>query len=169
MPVGLLVPVVLVGWSVACALTCWRWAGALARVPALVANELPFAAGYLIAASIALALAQGDLDSIGGAVVGAAAVIVLIGLAVIVRRALHADRALGNPAPPTRPWTGSCEHRCRPSAVTSRGRATSPTARDRAAPSMSTAAATGPPAYRSWCTSTAAASTPETRTVKPGR
>ena len=29
----------------------------------------------------------------------------LVGLAVIVRRALRADRALGNPAPPSRPWT----------------------------------------------------------------
>ena len=59
---------------------------------------------YLLIASIALALAQGDLDSVGGAAVGAAAVVVLVGLAVIVRRALRADRALGNPAPPSRPW-----------------------------------------------------------------
>ena len=105
LPVGLLVPVVLVGWGAACALACWRWAGAFARVPALVANELPFAAAYLIVASIALALAQGDLDSVGGAVVGVSAVVVLVGLAVIVRRALRASRALGNPEPPSRPWT----------------------------------------------------------------
>ena len=105
MPIGLLVPVVLVGWGTACALTCWRRLGALARVPALVVNELPFAAGYLLIASIALAAAQGDLDSIGGAVIGVAAVIVLVGLAVIVRRALRADRALGNADPPPRPWT----------------------------------------------------------------
>ena len=68
-------------------------------------NELPFAAGYLLIASIALALAQGDLDSVGGAIVGGAGLVVLVGLAVIVRRALRADRALGNPAPPSRPWT----------------------------------------------------------------
>ena len=105
LPIGLLVPVVLVGWGTACALTCWRWAGALARVPALVTNELPFAAAYLLLASIALALAQGDLDSAAGAAVGVAAAVVLVGLAVIVRRALRADRALGNPAPPSRPWT----------------------------------------------------------------
>ena len=104
-PVGLLVPVVLVGWGTACALTCWRRLGLLARVPALVVNELPFAAGYLLIASIALALAQGDLDSVDGAIVGGAGLVVLIGLAVIVRRALRADRALGNPAPPSRPWT----------------------------------------------------------------
>jgi acetyl esterase/lipase len=105
MPIGLLVPVVLVGWGTACALTCWRRLGALARVPALVVNELPFAAGYLVIASLALALAQGDLDSVGGALIGVAAVIVLIGLAVIVRRALRAHHALGNADPPRRPWT----------------------------------------------------------------
>ena len=104
-PVGLLVPVVLVGWGTACALTCWRRLGAFAGVPALIVNELPFAAGYLLIASIALALAQGDLDSVGGAIVGGAGLVVLVGLAVIVRRALRADRALGNPAPPSRPWS----------------------------------------------------------------
>ena len=104
MPIGLLVPVVLVGWGSACALTCWRRLGALARTPALVVSELPFAAGYLLIASVTLALAQGDLDSLGGAVIGVAAVAVLVGLGVIVLRALRADRALGNPAPPARPW-----------------------------------------------------------------
>ncbi len=104
MPIGLLVPVVLVGWGTACALTCWRRLGVLARVPALVVDELPFAAGYLLIASIALAAVQGDLDSVGGAVIGVAAVIVLVGLAVIVRRALRADPALGNADPPPRPW-----------------------------------------------------------------
>ena len=54
MPIGLLVPVVLVGWGAACALTCWRRLGASARVPALVANELPFFAGYLLIACPAL-------------------------------------------------------------------------------------------------------------------
>ena len=104
MPVGLLVPVVLVGWGTACALTCWRRLGLLARMPALVVNELPFAAAYLLIASIALALVQGDLDSVGGAVVGVAAVIVLVGLALVVLRALRADHALGNAGPPSRPW-----------------------------------------------------------------
>ncbi len=104
MPIGLLVPVVLVGWGTACALTRWRRLGALARVPALLASELPFVGGYLLIASIALALAQGDLDSVGGAVVGVAAVAVLVGLAVIVLRALRAHHALGNADPPSRPW-----------------------------------------------------------------
>jgi acetyl esterase/lipase len=105
MPIGLLIPVVLVGWGAACALTCCRRLGAFARVPALVCNELPFAAGYLLIASIALALAQGDLGSAGGVVLGAAAIVVLVGLAVIVRRALRAHHALGNADPPSRPWT----------------------------------------------------------------
>jgi acetyl esterase/lipase len=103
-PVGLLVPVVLVGWGTACALTCWRRLGAVARVPALVTNELPFLGAYLLVASTALALAQGDLGSVGGVVVAVAAVVVLLGLAVIVRRALRADAALGNAAPARRPW-----------------------------------------------------------------
>jgi acetyl esterase/lipase len=105
MPIGLLVPVVLVGWGTACALTRWRRLGALARVPALVANELPFLGAYLLVASTALALAQGDLASPGGVIVAVAAVIVLLGLAVVVRRALRADTALRNPLPVRRPWS----------------------------------------------------------------
>jgi acetyl esterase/lipase len=105
MPIGLLVPVVLVGWGTACALTCWRRLGAAARVPALVANELPFLGAYLLVASAALALAQGDLDSAGGVVVAAVAVIVVLGLAVVGRRALRADAALGNPTPAKRAWS----------------------------------------------------------------
>ena len=104
MPIGLLVPIVLVGWGTACALTRWRRLGAVARVPALVTNELPFLAGYLLIASTALALGQGDLASVGGAITAAAMVVVLLGLAVIVRRALRADAALHNPTPARRPW-----------------------------------------------------------------
>lgn len=104
MPIGLFVSVVLVGWGTACALTCWRQLGGVARIPALVANELPFLAGYLLIASAALALAQGDLDSVAGVIVGVAAFAILLGLAVIVRRALRADAALGNPTPASRRW-----------------------------------------------------------------
>jgi acetyl esterase/lipase len=104
MPVGLLVPVVLIGWGTACALTCWPRLGALARLPALVTNELPFFAGYLLVGSCALALAQGDLDSVGGAIVGVAALVVFLGLVVIVRRSLRADAALHNPTPVRRRW-----------------------------------------------------------------
>jgi acetyl esterase/lipase len=104
MPVGLLVPVVLVGWGTACALTCWRRLGGLARIPALVANELPFFGAYLLIASTALALAQGDLNSVGGVIVGVLALAVIAGLAEVVRRGLRADIALHNPTPARRPW-----------------------------------------------------------------
>ncbi|HST17186.1 MAG TPA: alpha/beta hydrolase [Gaiellaceae bacterium] len=104
MPIGLLVPVVLVGWGTACALTRWRRLGAVARIPALVTNELPFLGAYLLTASTALAAAQGDLDSVGGVIVAVAALVVLLGLGVIVRRALLADAALDNPRPARRPW-----------------------------------------------------------------
>ena len=104
MPVGLVVPVVLIGWGTVCALTSWGRLGGVARLPALVTNELPFLAGYLLLASCALALAQGDLDSVGGVMVGVAALVVLLGLLVIVRRSLRADAALRNPTPMRRPW-----------------------------------------------------------------
>ena len=104
MPIGLVVPLVLVGWATACALTSWRRLGGVARVPALVLNELPFLAGYLLIASTVLALAQGDLDSVGGVIVGVVVVVELLGLVVIVRRALRADGALHNPTPSRRPW-----------------------------------------------------------------
>lgn len=104
MPIGLVVPVVLVGWATACALTSWRRLGGVARVPALVLNELPFLAGYLLIASTVLALAQGDLYSTAGVIVGVVALVELLGLVVIVRRALRADAALRNPTPPRRPW-----------------------------------------------------------------
>jgi acetyl esterase/lipase len=105
MPYGYLFGVLLVGWGVGCALTSWRRLGALARVPALVVSELPFAAGYLLVASTALAFVQGDLDSVGGAGCAAVAVVDLTGIAVIVRWALRADQALHNPAAVRRPWS----------------------------------------------------------------
>jgi acetyl esterase/lipase len=103
LPIGLIVPVALVGFGTVCALTCWRRLG-IARIPALVANELPFLGAYLLIASTALALAQGDLGSAGGVVAGVAALVVLLGLGVIVRRALRADAALHNSTPARRPW-----------------------------------------------------------------
>ncbi len=104
MPIGLVVPFVVVGWATACALTSWRRLGGLARLPALVLNELPFLAGYLLIAATVPALAQGDLDFVGGVIVGVAALVELFGLAVVIRRALRADTALLNPTPARRPW-----------------------------------------------------------------
>ena len=60
MPIGLIVPVIVVGWGTACALTSWRRLGGVARVPAVLLNELPFLAGYLLIGSMFLALAQGE-------------------------------------------------------------------------------------------------------------
>jgi acetyl esterase/lipase len=105
MPISVVIPVVLVGWGTACALTCWRGLGGAARVPALVANELPFLGGYLLVMSTGDALAQGRLAaSAGGVIVGVAVLVVLLGLQVIVRRALRADAALHNATPARRPW-----------------------------------------------------------------
>ena len=61
-------------------------------------------AAYLLIVSTALALAQGGLDSVSGVVVGVVVLAVLLGLALIVRRALRADAALHNPQPWRRPW-----------------------------------------------------------------
>jgi acetyl esterase/lipase len=104
MPFGLLIGVVLVAWGVACALASRPRLGGIQRITAVVVNELPFVVGYLLVASVALALIQGDLGSPGGVVVAALAGLDLVGLAVVVRRALLAHRALGNSGPPRRPW-----------------------------------------------------------------
>ena len=70
----------------------------------MVTNELPFLGSYLLIASTAGAVAQGQLDSVGGVIAGVLALVVLLGLLVIVRRALRADAALHNPTPARRPW-----------------------------------------------------------------
>ena len=59
--------------------------------------------GYLLIASIALALAQGDLDSVGVAIVGVAALVVFVGIVVIVKCALLSEAALHNPTQARRP------------------------------------------------------------------
>ena len=101
MPIGYLCTVALVSWSVACALTRWRWPGPFSAIPALLVNELPFIVGYLLIASTVLAFVEGDLDSPAGAVV---ALLALAGLAVVVYRALLAHAALRNTGRPRRPW-----------------------------------------------------------------
>ena len=78
-----------------------RWGGPPSGIGS---SELPFFAGYLLIASTALALGQGDLSSAGGVIVAVAGLVVLLGLSVIVQRALRADAALHNPPPPQRPW-----------------------------------------------------------------
>ena len=170
MPVGYWWTVAVVSWGVACALTRWPRLGPFAAIPALVASELPFIVGYLLIASTVLALADGDLDSPGGAAGAAVALLALAGLVVVVRRATarargaaqhrQAEAAVGpHPARPVLP---------RPAR---RGPGARPGLRRRAATArwMCTTAATGRPARRSCCTSMAAASTPATRPAKHGR
>jgi acetyl esterase/lipase len=101
MPIGYLCTVALVSWGVACALTRWRWPGPFSAIPALLVNELPFIAGYLLIASTVLALVDGDLNSPAGAGVALPA---LAGLAVVAYRAMLAHAALHNAGKPRRPW-----------------------------------------------------------------
>jgi acetyl esterase/lipase len=104
MPIGYWWTVALVSWGVACALTRWRRLGAYSAIPALLVGELPFIVGYLLIASTVLALVDGDLDSPGGAVGAAVALLALAGLIVVVCRAMRAHAALGNAGRPRRPW-----------------------------------------------------------------
>ena len=104
MPTGYWWTVALVSWGVVCALTRWRRLGAFSAIPALLASELPFIVGYLLIASTVLALVDGDLDSPGGAVGAAVALLALAGLMVVVCRAMRAHAALRNAGRPRRPW-----------------------------------------------------------------
>jgi acetyl esterase/lipase len=104
MPVGYWWTVAVLSWGVACALNRWRRPGPLAKIPALLVSELPFIVAYLLIASTVLALADGDLDSPGGAAGATVALLALAGLGVVVRRALRAHAALHNTGRPRRPW-----------------------------------------------------------------
>jgi acetyl esterase/lipase len=104
MPIGYWWAVAITSWGVACALTRWPRLGPFSAIPALVASELPFIVGYLLIASTVLALAEGDLDSRGGAAGAAVALLALAGLVVVVCRAMRAHAALGNTGRPRRPW-----------------------------------------------------------------
>ena len=104
MPFGYWWTVAVISWGVLCALTQWRRLGSLAALPALIVSELPFIVGYLLVASTVLALAEGDLGSPGGLAGVAVALFALVGLVVVVGRALRADAALGLTAKPRRPW-----------------------------------------------------------------
>jgi acetyl esterase/lipase len=104
MPVGYWCTVAFTSWFVVCGLTRWHRLGSFTAIPALVASELPFIVGYLLIASTVLALAEGDLDSPGGATGAAVALLALAGLVVVVCRAMRAHAALRNTGRPGRPW-----------------------------------------------------------------
>ena len=158
MPIGYWWTVALVSWGVVCALTRWRRLGAYSAIPALLASELPFIMGYLLIASTVLALVDGDLDSPGGAVGAAVALLALAGAMVVVCRAMRAHAALRNAGRPRRPWGRILRAPFfpgRPDVIRVRGLAYGDgpdTARW-----MCTTAATGPPVRRSCCTSMARA------------
>jgi acetyl esterase/lipase len=103
-PIGYWWTVACISWGVACALTRWPRLGSFTAVPALLASELPFIAGYVLIASTVLALAEGDLDSPGGVAGGVVALFALAGLVVVVYRAMRAHAALRNNGRPERPW-----------------------------------------------------------------
>ena len=120
MPIGYLVTTALVAWCTAFALRSPRprrsspsnasyWFGFLV-------NELPFVAFAWLAASTALALAQGDLWTPVGLVGLAVAALASVGLALVARRAARpsptlAATATARPASPigvTRsPWASA--------------------------------------------------------------
>jgi len=118
MPVGYWLTVAIMSWGVACALNRWRRPGSFSAIPALLVSELPFIVAYLLIASTVLALAEGDLDSPGGAVGAAVALLALVGLVVVVRRELRAPswstyarcRAtrLSTPSYPVHTMTSTC-------------------------------------------------------------
>ncbi|WP_173096135.1 alpha/beta hydrolase [Actinomadura verrucosospora] len=92
MPVGYLIPVLLVAVGTLFALRPVPWERPLGRPSyffGLAANELPFAAFFwLLLIPTALAFAEGDIDSAGGWAVVALAAATLPGLAVIARHGL---------------------------------------------------------------------------------
>ncbi|MEU5989263.1 alpha/beta hydrolase [Spirillospora sp. NPDC047418] len=96
MPVGYLIPVLLVAVGTLFALRPAPWSSPLGRPSyyfGLAANELPFAAFFwLLLVPTALAFSEGDIDSAGGWAIVVLAAASLPGLAVIAHRGIG-DRA----------------------------------------------------------------------------
>ncbi|MCT2586927.1 alpha/beta hydrolase [Actinophytocola gossypii] len=90
-PLGYLVTVGVVATATYCALvapTRPRFLWPLTFRLGLLAGELPFLVGYLLAASTALAFAEGDIAGPAGWAGAAVAVVTVLGLAEVVRRSL---------------------------------------------------------------------------------
>jgi acetyl esterase/lipase len=117
MPVGYVIPVVLLAFCTATAVIGPRPArttqGYWAFWATFLINELPFLALYALIATSALAFAQGDLASPGGMIAFSVAVLTAAGLAVLVRRALSTGAVLRRTfaedagidlRPASRPW-----------------------------------------------------------------
>jgi hypothetical protein len=102
MPIGYLIPALLIGFCTCCA----RWP---ARLPGLAGyrfgfliNEMPFIAAYWLVASTLLALGEGDLGSALGQAGLVLTAVVLVGLGMLVRRSLTARAAMEHVLPT--PW-----------------------------------------------------------------
>jgi acetyl esterase/lipase len=99
MPIGYLVTVLLAALVTCCALWPTRLPGLATYRIGFVLSEAPFyLAYYLIAASV-LAMLEGDVSSAGGRGVLVLTAVVLVGLAVLVRRSLAAAAALADVLP----------------------------------------------------------------------
>ncbi|WGX95028.1 alpha/beta hydrolase [Nocardioides sp. L-11A] len=101
MPVGYLIPVLFVGSVTLLAIRPVRRPESLGLVSfllTLLINEVPIVGLYLLLPATALAFAQGDIGTPGGRAVLGLAVLVVVGLATIARRAMLAgpvvERAL---------------------------------------------------------------------------
>ena len=161
MPIGYLVTTALVAWCTAFALWAPRprrsspsnagyWFGFLV-------NELPFVAFAWLAASTALALAQGDLVTPVGIVGLAVAALASIGLGLVARRGLRARGALAraldedlgiDPGPVAAPRRAASSGRSSFARATSSASRTSRTATRRRTASTSTATVRARPAGR---------------------
>ena len=155
MPLGYLWTVALVSWGVVCALTRWPRLGPLSAIPALVVSEMPFLVGYLLTASTVLALAEGDLDSPGGAAAPRSRCSPWPASSSSCAARCARTRHCTTPGSRDGHGAASCAPRSSPAGATWPGCAAWPTATGRAARWMCTIAATGR-ARRSWCTSMAA-------------
>ncbi len=120
MPIGLLIMFGLVGSCTLVALLPIRRPRSLAMLTyglSVVVNELPQLAAALLAASTALAVAQGDLHGSDAAIAGTLCVLIAAGIVVLATRGFRAravvDAALRTGLPDTagpgpagpRPWT----------------------------------------------------------------
>ena len=98
MPVGYLVTVTLIAMGTLLAQAPDRRPRILAALSfrvGLVFNELPFIALYLLLAATVLAIAEGDVDSAAGwLLVGVAGLVIIVGQAIVIWRALGADPAV---------------------------------------------------------------------------
>lgn len=96
-PVGYLVGNIFVASCTAFAVAPVRHPRSLARLSrrlGLVANELPFIACWLVLASTSLAVAEGDVDSVGGWVAFGVATLTVLGLAVVAWRSWQSRPAV---------------------------------------------------------------------------